>query len=160
MEFVEAESRSYRWVWFILAILVLIYGALLYAFKPVPAASGDHAGVDRSIEDHIAKAQLLTSNCLAIEKDIIIWMDPNFIVQLDKNVAALSVEVQLLEKLAKQVGDTYAAKKASEFKAYTEDYSDWFAELTKTFEARGINIKTYLQEDVRKVALIQDDIHS
>lgn len=159
MELVK-ERRSYSGICFTLAFLLLAFGALVYAFKPVPAVSEAHAGIETSIENHIASALLLKLNCLSIEKDIIIRMDPNFVVQLGKNVAALSAEAQLLEKLAKQAGDADAAQKASDFKMYTADYSDWIVELTKKFEARGINIKPYFQGETRKVALIQDDIHS
>ena len=158
MKFVDEEDRNYREIFIFLVLIFMLLGALAFAFHPLSAISKEHAGTEASIEDHLAKAQLLQMNCLSIEKDIIIWDNPDFLPHLNQSVAALSVEAQLLEKLAQQAGDAYAAQKASDFKKDIVDYSNWIAKLTETYEARGINIKPRVQEDIKKVAICQEDV--
>lgn len=156
MEFVTKRDRNMRGVGRILAPLALLVVVCLYGFKAENINSENTVDMETTLEGHVVQAEILMSECLAIEKDIILRMKPNYLVQLDKNVAALSAEAQVIKKLAKQTGNVDAVQTAMEFIVCTEDYSKWLEELARTLEAKGINIKSMLQKDIKKVAFNQN----
>ncbi|MGB3211178.1 MAG: methyl-accepting chemotaxis protein [Desulforhopalus sp.] len=143
----------------VLILLGIVIGIYQYA---IIGTMGDFQRLIKTeiaIANDAAEIENLMLQCRRNEKDFLLRLDKKYLETLEGNVAALSEKAQSIQTLAKQAGYMEMVDEAVLIKSKAEQYHAAFKGVVEAWEIKGLDYKSGLQGDFRKVVQnLEDDI--
>lgn len=136
----------------IMALMML--GTVLFFNNTLRTAINHFEDVEQT-ESAILRHSETMSNymlqCRRNEKDFLLRMDKKYIGKLEKNVANLVKEAQIVKKIADQVNLTKESTLVKEIIKNASLYEKGFKKIVDAFETRGLDHNSGLQGTFRKI---------
>ncbi|SOB59904.1 conserved protein of unknown function [Pseudodesulfovibrio profundus] len=135
----------------ILALLLAVMG--IYQFSMSSAVSEFDSLIDKEvrIETLALDAEIAMLECRRNEKDFLLRKDMKYTGQLKENLAKVVDNAQLIESLARDIGEADLESKAQSIKASAAQYEAAFNSLVEAWQRRGLDHESGLQGAFRSV---------
>ncbi len=136
----------------VLILLAAVIGIYQYALSQTTVNFENVLQEEVAIAKHANVGGVFMLQSRRNEKDFLLRKDKKYIDKLRNNIAGLKTEVETIVELSKKIGDSESATKATATIGYADEYEIAFKQLVASWETRGLDHKSGLQGEFRRLA--------